>query len=67
MCPKHDHCEKCDEICDDSSYTCFLCSNHYCIQCAKYKDKDYIICDLCMERLNNLDWIIPINSINDKL
>ena len=59
MCATYDLCEKCNNICDELSYRCYLCINCYCFSCTKYKDEFYQICELCIERLNALDWIIP--------
>ena len=59
MCPKHYHCEKCDILCDAIYFQCYLCYNYYCINCAKYKDKPYEICDICVKQLNESEWIKP--------
>ena len=63
MYSKHNHCEKCDIICDDLYYRCFLCSNIYCFNCGKYKDEHYQICDICITQLNESEWI----TLNKKL
>ena len=59
MCSKIDLCEKCNNICDDFSYRCYLCINCYCFNCTKYKDEHYQICDMCIKQLNESEWITP--------
>ena len=55
-CCKYGYCTDCRKFIklfdDDTSYVCYQCWSHFCKDCIKPEDTQYINCMKCREKLN---------------